>query len=1696
MAKPYEQDVVLDTDGRSLFQAMDVFERRLTNIQRQIKTINTQSFKSVSDFNKSLDSYVQQYRQTESALRALRAPSVARGKEFESAVKGRGAEAKAFYEQEKRQRLATARDVGAVERETERFLASQATQRLNKEIQAIGLIKNIRQQEAQDRLRSAARELKTEQEIATARANSITRLQTLRQKSKSEMDPNNLRDLQNRIQLERDLIRTLETRAGVMNRMQQTAQNRMAGLDSRAAKLLVRGDVDRMVGTNGLEASKALLVQDQILARRRLMLAATEQEKAVAIQELDLANRRLSALKSISVEQDKQLRQSQTKLPKEKLATDAQVQTSLAGQYASSQIKALGAVEAIAVAKQSVLRAEEALGVASKRNQLTALETLRIERARLVATEEQVKAQQPKRSPTSNILSPGYAGAALARTSVYGVAALAAYSVFNTVQQSLSNVVQLDDELRKLQAIAGATDGQMAKLSGSIFEIARGSRFATTELVGIAQTLAQAGVSASDMSKVLKSVTGLATASGSTPDEAVQLVTSALGSFQLGASEASRVADLMTNALNRTKLTVQQTGQAIQYVGATAFEQNIGLEQLLSTIGAVAQAGIKSGSTIGTGFRQFLVDLQTPSEKLTTQLNALGISTSDVDVKVRGLPAVLETLKEKGFGAAQAYQGLETRAAAFYLVAKNNTQVMDMLQLSFVNQGAAAAANERAMGSLTAQWQRFKNTLSENFFGGTEESLSGITRLLKAYSDRVAEVKEQTAARNNNRSSDTPWYSYNFAPELNNGMREFFNLISTNPFGGKIQGDLGNFIFGLKESAQATKDLSTAVAVNAERVDSQRASVSEVTKEIQRLILQKDSLRNNDTRSASEIVSLTQRFEGLAKFLISTGNRYDDLTQAVRRYRLEQQQLLGTNLIGQEATLREQNRVATTDVGSLVSKIKGTNAYGQLTARERGALANPRARDSAAVLNDAAKRIGSGNLNQLVALLGTIAVNTAQIGGIQAEIKDNSAAQTDLGQRITNANENIQAIIGQLPSATGSKQNQLAQDGYSAINKLVSDIDSGLGDKNTFGDQWLRHQKVEAESLRQQIKATLIPTKAEERAATAADRAATRNDQHPIVTRDEIQKLVMGAYGNQLDHIGSGYRSQANQNGLVAAGRTKATVSDHTANLAQDFILAKDIGREAGDRLANSIRQTLVNSGITPKQVIYETGHGKNQGTKPQVHVALFKNTRYTKDRSQSVEQGYDSSLDQNQLALDQKALTSQLKELSRATTQETFNATLIATEATLEKVKDDIRSAAANELAAKGIGSNTAEFSNRMRQAEEQIGAAVDEYQKKVGDAIVKTLKNQLDGAATTAAEKLAAYNRAVGVAEARVSGLGAQSLSGKVPDYVQTVLQNRAGAASESRDKAELSFLPSQIASALAAVADAQARLAQLPRYDADGSENANYQATSESIRQMNAQLTELETKKAGLEAALGVASQIPTTLGDAARMAVEAFSTTNNLSASLKDTVINNLGGAIEQVNTGLTTMFTDIFTGSKSALAAFGDFARGIMDYLAQLAAQFVAKQILGLIFNVAGAAVGGGGGGGGGGGLGFGGYAFNGGPAFPEGMLSGGRVTNGSSVQDSVTKRLARGEWVVNKDSVDSVGNDFMANLNRHGSKALAAVQPSNQFIMPSKQEMSVYVVAPGSKPSMGPNDVLMTIQDDILRGGETKKLIRTVMQGN
>lgn len=320
------------------------------------------------------------------------------------------------------------------------------------------------------------------------------------------------------------------------------------------------------------------------------------------------------------------------------------------------------------------------------------------------------------------------------------------YALMNQVRQTIINgaqfTVELDDSLRNLQAIVRVTDNGMQDLKQSLIDISEETKFTAVEVTNAAVTLGQAGLSVKEIEDATRAISLLATATGTDLAKAVDIATSVLGVFNMESQQMMIVANTITEAINSSKLNIDKLTLGLQYAGNTAAQSGVRFEELTAALGAMANSGIRSGSTLGTGMRQILISLQKPSGEFLKTLERLGLTIYDVDLRSKGLYGVLKTLKDAGFTAADAIKSFEVRSAAAYNAVQNNLDVMLELEESFLNSDAAIQANSTQMRSFTNQFKRFGSVIGSVISAGGEPLLYIFRDLLKVTSDFLSWLRD------------------------------------------------------------------------------------------------------------------------------------------------------------------------------------------------------------------------------------------------------------------------------------------------------------------------------------------------------------------------------------------------------------------------------------------------------------------------------------------------------------------------------------------------------------------------------------------------------------------------------------------------------------------------------------------------------------------------------------------------------------------------------------------------------------------------------------------------------------------------------------------------------------------------------------------------------------------------------------------
>lgn len=325
---------------------------------------------------------------------------------------------------------------------------------------------------------------------------------------------------------------------------------------------------------------------------------------------------------------------------------------------------------------------------------------------------------------------------------------MANYSILNSgvsaMKSAVTTSVELEAAFRNVQAVTGTTKTEMSGLEQTIKDVAATSKFSSVEVADAALILGQAGLSAKQVGEALQPVVMLAAAAGTSIAQAVDLVTSVIGVFDKNTSDVTDIANKITQAANSSKVSVEKLALGFQYAGNAAAASGISFEEVTAAMAAMSNAGIKNGSTMGTGLRQFITETEKPSKEFIASLQRIGLSIADIDFKSNGLIGVAQKLREAGFSASDAIKSFDVRGAAAFNALIANPEELERQFRLLMDTKAGIEANEVQMDSLKSQSARLTTSLGNLASSGFDP----LGRLLTATVSGFATVTQAVSEHN------------------------------------------------------------------------------------------------------------------------------------------------------------------------------------------------------------------------------------------------------------------------------------------------------------------------------------------------------------------------------------------------------------------------------------------------------------------------------------------------------------------------------------------------------------------------------------------------------------------------------------------------------------------------------------------------------------------------------------------------------------------------------------------------------------------------------------------------------------------------------------------------------------------------------------------------------------------------------------
>lgn len=198
-------------------------------------------------------------------------------------------------------------------------------------------------------------------------------------------------------------------------------------------------------------------------------------------------------------------------------------------------------------------------------------------------------------------------------------------------------------------------------LRKSAKEAGRTTAFSASQASEALNYMALAGYTVEQSTGNLKNVLNLASAGAMDLGSASDLVTDAMSALGLEVDDTGENVGKFTDRLAKTSsitnTSVQQLGEGILTIGATARTVKGGTIELATALGILANNGIK-GAEGGTHLRNMIMSLQTPTSQASKELEKLGISVYDSDGNFRSLNDIFGDLKKSMQGMTQEQKDL------------------------------------------------------------------------------------------------------------------------------------------------------------------------------------------------------------------------------------------------------------------------------------------------------------------------------------------------------------------------------------------------------------------------------------------------------------------------------------------------------------------------------------------------------------------------------------------------------------------------------------------------------------------------------------------------------------------------------------------------------------------------------------------------------------------------------------------------------------------------------------------------------------------------------------------------------------------------------------------------------------------------------------------------------------------------------
>jgi TP901 family phage tail tape measure protein len=1233
-------------------------------------------------------------------------------------------------------------------------------------------------------------------------------------------------------------------------------------------------------------------------------------------------------------------------------------------------------------------------------------------------------------------------------------------------------MVDLEVHMKRVQSVTGSTDGEMRKLNTTILNVGASSNKSLKDIAEAAEVLARAGNSASNVGKMLKNITTLATASGDSVHETALAVADIMKIYHLTADQTGALTASLTDLSVKGRVTLEDVGKAFKGAGEFAEGAGVQVNEFVAAQKAAAAGGIRDGTQFGSGFKNLIEQLEQPTKRFREVLAKVGLTAADVSVETNGLGGALENMHKAGLTSSEAMHGLSIRAYAVYNAMSQQLPLYEQAVKGQNDQAASAAAAAAQMDTLAASWQRFSNittkviieasgpfvTVIRAMMGGAGELLNVLSNMngpLAVLGTLLAGIVS---------ASLLAWISkltLGFLGLANGNALAAVSMAASAAAAGELAVAMEILSLALGPVGWLAVGLTAVIGLFGLFSAGQNSATRAIQESGEAIKKSSDAYTENvdKVKQLDEFVSmLVDRHAMLATNTAAAGSAAE---QAMHRF-------------GQWGLQLDANGKT---VDGLINKLLDLRKQMSLQAREA-------ARSQVVNLQTQNTQLGSANVVPTRAIIDKSRRGDVISPAVRAKIPKEVQARMDRGQLTEDDITIVKAAMGKGPSNVNTRLFVESLDAYSSNNSKI-EINKGLigNAQAEVGDQ-----TVKGSSAYQAFSKDAV----QKRAALRAKLSEAGKIQDPIAKLKAIH----------------GVEEEAKQAVGILEGQAKGNATFLDNPELKNLRLTAGVGGEkysAGDwksRAAMLKAQAGLARGPEKKRLLDQASDAR----------------REAKAMDPNATDEELANMEAEDQAKTQKSMNSDARKAAAEAAKKKRAAEKAAKEAAsrLKMSADDLSKFRENQSEnTKGSAllsvANGGDLATAIKSIEDAAGAALaakivaikDTFAKDhLGEAKSKALSAELLGKITVATDEAASK-----LVQSKIEAIGEAHKSrvyraGVAYDETMAPLEQRSAVISsvgnlfnqgqlggvhaysyEREQKLiDIEAAKAKVVEASSRVSAGQDTLTTLQDLHSSGKGGektaAELRKASEDLKKYNKELEDAQANVVKLTNILPAYASAQ----EAVNGALNKYRQEAELSKPMYEGLADGLVGAMGKSQNAFQTFLQSTLTGQKSLKSGFKDMAISILASMEQLATELLARQIFKMLLSLA---------------LPGGDNTMS---APHLSLATGGMVpfkhfAAGGFNKDSVPAMLMPGEFVMSRTATDYIGKDNLQHMNMQGNRRMSGMPTVGQATKRAPDMVHVWVVAPESRPPMGKGQIIATITDDMLSNGQTKKLIKAIALG-